>query len=535
MRTGFAIERIDSNFLLAANPDGVYRFNSMSDFLLDKPASFQFQYGTLTPRGARQSIWAWYFEDDMRLRPNLTLNAGVRYEIASVPYEVNGKFVNIRSLWSSQAYTGGDLFRNPTRRNFEPRIGLAWDPFRGGKTVLRAGFGMFDVLPLTYQFNLAEVSAAPFQSVASTSSLPAGSFPSGAVPLVQQASALRTTYLEYRPHRNYAMQWNMSIQTEVARDVVVTAGYVGSRGVHNAMRSSDANGVAPSLSPYGWEWPCAGSFGPTGLCSKTAAAPRFNSTYGQIDAQEWNGSSAYHAALISVKRRLASGLEVQGSFTWSKSLDTSSSVGSGGPFSNSISGQYFFAQMRALSDYNVGRTFVLSGTWEIPLGRRHPLGGWQLGSVVTVGDGMPFTAQMSGDVLGQANQLNFDVPNRLNQAGCGRPVNAGSPLQYIALSCFAFPYRSTVLGNAGRNELVGPGILGADVSLFKNFRLHFTDSSKLQFRVEAFNAVNRANFAAPLANNKLFDTKGNPVNFAGQITSLQTLGRVIQVALRLVW
>jgi len=535
LKFGFAMERIDSNFLLAANPDGVFRFNTLSDFLQNRPASFQFQYGVLTPRGARESVFGGYAEDDIHLRKNLTVNLGVRYEPATVPYEVNGKFANLRSLSSPQVYTGAPLFENPTKTNFEPRVGVSWDPFGNGKTSVRAGFGMFDVLPLTYQFNLAEVSAAPFESVGSVTTLPAGSFPSGAVPLVQQASALRTTYLQFDPPRNYVMQWNFSIQRELTHNLVLMAGYTASRGIHNAMRSTDANGVIPTFTAQGYLWPCGGAI-TNGICSKAASGPRFNPAFGQIDAQEWNGHSYYNALLLSLKRRLVKGLEVQGSFTWSKSLDTSSSVGSGGPFSNSISGQYLFAPMRALSDFNIGRTFVLSGTWEIPIGKTHPLGGWQLGTVFTVSDGLPFTAALSGDVLGQANQSNFDVPSRLNDPSCGRPVNPGNPVQYINLSCFTFPFPSTLLGDAGRNELIGPGVVNADVSLFKNVPLGFIrEGARLQLRLEAFNLPNRANFAAPLTNNKLFDTKGNPVNFAGQITSLQTPGRVMQIGAKIVW
>lgn len=535
VKFGFAMERIDSNFLLAANPDGVYRFNTLSDFLINKPAAFQYQYGTLTPRGARQSVYSGYAEDDLRLRKNLTLNVGVRYEMSTVPYEVNGKFANLRTLSSPQVYTGGPLFNNPTKHNFEPRVGVAWDPFGTSKTSVRAGFGMFDVLPLTYQFNLAEVSAAPFQSVASSSALPAGSFPSGAVPLVQQASALRTTYVQFNPPRNYVMQWNLSIQREVVHNLTVMAGYVGSRGIDNAMRSTDANGVVPTPTPEGFEWPCAGAI-VNGICGKTATAPRFNSVYGQIDGQEWNGHSYYNALLLSAHRRLTSGLDLQASFTWSKSLDTSSSVGSGGPFSNSISGQMFFNPLRAPSDFNVGRSFVLSSTWEVPFARTRWYGGWQVGAILTLSDGSPFTALISGDALGQANQSNFDVPNRLNAPGCGTAVNPGNTQQYIRLGCFAFANPSTLFGNAGRNELVGPGVIDADVSLFKNIPIRFINElARLQIRAEAFNVANRANFAAPFANNKLFDTKGNPVNFAGQITALQTPGRVLQMGLKLLW
>src|SRR5207302_10601887 len=132
---------------------------------------------------------------------------------------------------------------------------------------------------------------------------------------------------------------NVSVQREVVHNLVSTIGYVGSRGIQNAMRRTGANGVIPTATSAGYEWPCAGTIA-NGLCSKFATGPKFNPAYGQIDAQEWNGHSYYNALLASIHRKLTSGLDVQASFTWSKSLDTSSSVGSGGPFSNSISGQF---------------------------------------------------------------------------------------------------------------------------------------------------------------------------------------------------
>ena len=228
---------------------------------------------------------------------------------------------------------------------------------------------------------------------------------------------------------------------------------------------------------------------------------------------------------------------MQASFTWSRSIDTNSSVGTGAPFSNSITGQFLFDPIRALSDFNVSRTFVLSGTWEVPVFRNRWFGGWQLGSIFLLSDGLPFTPVISGDALGQANQNSFDAPNRLNAAGCGRPVNAGNPMQYINLGCFAFANPSTLFGDAGRNEVIGPGVVNADVSLFKNVPVSFIrESAHLQIRMEAFNLPNRANFAAPLTNSKLFDTKGNLVPFAGQIhDTLQTPGRVVQLGLKLLW
>jgi hypothetical protein len=140
---------------------------------------------------------------------------------------------------------------------------------------------------------------------------------------------------------------------------VVMVGYVGSRGVHNAMRTTDANGVMPSMTRDGLEWPCAAVV-TNGLCSSPGGGARFNPAYGQIDGQVWNGSSSYNALLFRARRRLVRGVDAQISFTWSRSEDTGSSVGSGGPFLNSVSGQFLFAPLRAPSDFNVGRTLVAS-------------------------------------------------------------------------------------------------------------------------------------------------------------------------------
>jgi hypothetical protein len=535
IKAGFAFERIDSDLLLSASPNGVYRFNTLADFLVNRPTLLQFQSGALTPRALRQNVFGAYVEDDYRPFGKLTVNLGLRYEPASVPTEAQGKLANLRTLGSAQIYAGDPLFQNPTLANVEPRVGVAWDPFGTGRTAVRAGVGVFDVLPLTYQFNLLEVSAAPFQAIASSSNLPAGSFPSTALSLVQLGNALRTSFVEFEPKRNYVTQWNVSVQREVLRNLTMMAGYAGSRGVHNAMRTTDANGVIPSTTPDGLVWPCAGVV-TDGVCSKPGGGARFNPEFGQIDGQVWNGSSIYNALLLTARRRLARGLDAQISFTWSHSEDTGSSVGSGGPFLNSVSGQFLFAPLRAPSDFDVARALVASGAWEMPFGRGTTWGGWQVAGVVTASDGLPFTPLIAGDALGQANQSLFDVPDRLDRPGCEDAVNPGNPSQYIKVNCFAFPNPSTRLGNAGRNSLTGPGVVTADIALIKNLPVGgLGNGARVQLRAELFNAANRANFAAPLANNKLFDAKGAPVSFAGQITTLSTGPRQLQLGVKLIW
>jgi hypothetical protein len=419
--------------------------------------------------------------------------------------------------------------------NLEPRIGIAWDPFKTGRTVLRGGFGLFDVLPLTYQFNLMQASAAPFQVAASSSSLPAGSFPGGAVSLVQVGSGLRTSFIEFNPKRNYVMQWNAGAQRDVLQKMTVMASYVGSRGVHNAMRTTDANGAVPSTTANGLEWPCAEGI-MNGLCSAPGGGTRFNSSYGQIDGQVWNGRSSYNALLLAANSRRVNGLQAQVAFTWSKSEDTGSSVGSGGPFLNSVSGQFLFAPLWAPADFDVRRVLVVTGSWEMPFGHGRPWGDWQMTGLVNVSDGLPFTPLISSDALGQGNQSLFDVPDRLDQRGCDTAVNPGNPQQYIKLNCFAFPSPSTRFGNAGRNSLTGPGVVTLDAALIKNMSIAgFGSEGRLQFRAEVFNIANRANFAPPLANNRLFNATGEPVPFAGRITTLATSPRQVQLGVKVVW
>jgi len=149
------------------------------DFLTEQAASFSAALTqTVAPYNFRQTIVETYFEDDAHLASNFTANLGLRYEMATVPTEVNCRLTNLRNITDATPYLGSPHFYNPTYRNFEPRIGFSWDPFHSGRTAVRGAFGIYDVLPLTYEFGNAAYSAAPFFQLATISSgLPAGTFP----------------------------------------------------------------------------------------------------------------------------------------------------------------------------------------------------------------------------------------------------------------------------------------------------------------------------------------------------------------------
>ena len=186
LRFGFAFERMQTNELIPSVPNGLFSFNSLQDFLTNQPATFRGETASsLTPRNIRQSLFAGYLQDDWRVLPNLTVNLGVRYEKVTVPTEVFNKLVTLPTFTSPPpGDLGSPFFNNPTKRNFEPRVGFSWDPFHNGKTAVRGAFGIFDALPLNYEFFLAEAQSAPFQEVitAGENGNAAGSIPNRTTP-----------------------------------------------------------------------------------------------------------------------------------------------------------------------------------------------------------------------------------------------------------------------------------------------------------------------------------------------------------------
>ncbi len=538
LKFGGAIERMQLNFMALSNPSGVWNFGSLRNFLTNVPSRFNSGFAnTLSPRGLRQSLFAVYLQDDWRWRPNLTLNWGLRYEAVTVPTEVQGKLSNLVNVTDATPHVGSPWFSNPTLRNFEPRVGFAWDPFRDGKTSVRGGFGIFDVLPLPYQFTLVSSLAAPhflFGAI-SGGSLPAGSFFTGAYPRLG-ASSLRATYIEQDPKRNYVMQWNFNVQRELASSLTAMVGYVGSRGVHQLLRTDDADLVIPTSTPQGYLWP-----------SPVGSGKTINPNWGSIRGLFYEGNSFYDALELQLTKKLGHGLQLQGAYTWGKSIDTGSSSIAGEQWANSIASPLWFdlRTNRGLSDFNVGRTLVINGTWMLPSPGSLPAAGWifrgwQLGGIFKASDGIPFTASYgsNGDPLGMNSSDTHDFPNRVGGSGCESLVNAGNATNYIKTECFALPTPANLRGNAGRNILIGPGLAVFDFSVVKNTRLpKISESSSVQFRAEFFNLFNRANFSPPAAptNTDIFDASGARNGAAGLVTSTATTARDIQFALKVIW
>jgi len=533
LRFGVSVERIQDNITALTQTGGFFRFGTLLDFMTNQPSSLAAAIPSATSgRGLRQTVVGTYIQDDVRWRPNLTFNLGLRYEFSTVPTEIEGKLSALRNLADPTPHLGDPFFSNPTYHNFEPRVGLSWDPFRDGKTSVRAGFGLFDVLPLPYEFQIISSTTAPFTLIGNAQNLPAKSFPSIAFNSLSVTN-LRQAYVEPNPHRNYVMQWNLSIQRQLANSITVMGAYVGSRGVHQPLRLDDANMVLPTLTPAGYVWPT-----PSG--SGTVVNPNA----ARINSLSWGANSFFDALEFQATKTMSHGVQIQGSYTYGKSIDEGSSSVAGDPFGNSISSLFFFDRRlrRGVSDFNVEQNLVVNFTWIIPAppslqgAAAWPLSGWQLGGILQASTGLPFTPILGGDPLGINSSDPWSFPDRSKGPGCKTAVSSGNVDAYINLQCFSFPNPATRLGNAGRNSLVGPGLLNLDFSVFKNnYIKRVSETFNVQFRVEAFNVLNHPNFAAPIDNSTLFDQSGAPVQGAGTIDKTSTTSREVQFALKFIW
>jgi hypothetical protein len=542
LRTGFSFERIDHNLNSPSSPNGVWTFTSVQQFVQATPSAFSSDFpGNDVPRGERTSVIAGYLQDDFRMRPNLTINLGVRYEMALALKEVNGKLANLRNLTDPSPAVGNPYFNNPTLKNFAPRLGFAWDPFSNGKTAIRGGFGMFDIVPLPYIFQGRIAGSAPFALSGTLSNPPPTSFPNQAIQLLTRSS-LKTVHIELNPDPAYKAQWNLNIQRQLTRSVALTVGYVGAAGVHLAYGVLDTDQVPPSLvkvvdSHYVFPIPPAGQ-----------KPQRINPNFGSIGSTEWKGHSSYHSLQANLVQRPIKGLTYQIAYTWSKSIDSSSTTFNDTAENVNTQGAPWAFDPRinrGVSDFNIPHNFVANFQYDLPVPasvKAHAvantvLGGWQVGGIYTRQSGGAFGLKVGGDpgFTGNSNggsSQGVQRPEYVNAPGCSPDAITDNIYNYVMTQCFSYPAPG-VLGNLGRDTLHMPVFRNLDFSIFKNQNL-WGEKLKAQFRVEMFNILNNTNFEPQTLT--IFDGTGK------LLTSIETpagptvnTSRQIQFGLRLLF
>jgi hypothetical protein len=619
LKFGGGVERMDYNFEAFENQGGLWKFSSLKNFLTNNPNHFEEGIpSSIAPRELRQTLFAGYIQDDWRFRSNLTLNIGLRYEMTTVISDAQAKIGNLVNISDpapqcGESYTSpilsflpgatcssvGPYYSNPTTRNFEPRVGFAWDPFRDGKTSVRGGFGIYDVLPLPGYFFNQEDQAAPFTMFSSLNA-PAGSktsfltgqFPTNGEPLLVNPPAgispgkLSVSVIESHPHRNYVEEWNLNVQRQLAPTLSLTVGYVGSHGVHNLIRGDDGNMTQGVETSAGLLFPCGPPTLADGSCtagnspSGTNGNPisaKINPALGIIRYMYWGTDSEYNALNVNLDKKLSRGLQVQVAYTFGRSIDDDSSTVAGDTFEQGLNSLFPFAPkaLRGLSDFNVTHTLAVNTLWAIPTPQllhglaKAALGGWQMGTIVKFNTGIPTTAIIGGDPMGVGNAGadQFGIPDLIpgcnaihhQWAGSSNPIYINgtcytpptAPAAF-ASQCADFPgvttpapagrvYCANLLGDAGRNTIVGPHLVNVDLSMMKNFPIRrISEAFNIQFRAEIFNVFNHSNLLPPepvngSAGGQVLNTDGSPTAGAGGMDTLSGQPRDVQFALKLMW
>jgi Carboxypeptidase regulatory-like domain/TonB dependent receptor-like, beta-barrel len=576
IKFGGAFERLQANTLNENRPNGTFLFSDLQNFLQNIPKSLQIGNPIVGHEiGSRMSFFGVYVQDDWRFRPNLTLNIGLRYEPATLPSEVHNGFSVVQNIYGGPRVLNlPHLWQtNATLHNFAPRVGFAWDPSHNGKTAVRGGFGIFDVLPGTWIQENQEVGSYPF-ALNVSGTLPPYSF---AVPGANDIGANATAASispavlavaqnyapEQHPKDNYAMNWNFNIQREFTPTLTGMIGYVGMHTVHSPFTTDQSNMALP-LTPGGDLWPVTPG-NVVDFPNVGAVRPTF-----------WMVSSHYNGLQAQLTKKMSHGFQAEASYTWGKCIDDTSSGTIGDPYQNSFTSTMFFlnASRRGLCDFNIGQNLVINYIWDVPTPKsfgavaEHVLGGWEVGGILTTSTGIPTTPWIGGDPLGLINNDAVPYPDRLS--GCD-PVNQSwrsnvKANNYFNANCFSVPMAPAsiasdptkcvpytlggnpiagscqqLFGDASRNSIIGPSSFDFDFSLFKNIPIHrISESFSVQFRAEFFNVFNHANFLLPNfneGNNQLFNGAGGDASVTP--TVIDSTGtydpRQIQFSLKIIW
>jgi hypothetical protein len=535
IEAGGWLQQIQSNDNLAQDQYGQASFTTLTTFLQGTVATFT-SVPSPTELGWRSIEGAGFVQDTFRIKPNLELRAGFRFESTngwneSQDRAANYLFDSNGVIETSPQVGHSALTKNRAKFLPEPRIGLAWDPAGQGNTVIHAGFGIYRALLDSLDYRLDQT--APYNTtntlknvaLSSLNIVPGQAPPSGSLisPSGVQPDAYTPTVLT----------WSLSVEQMIAPNTSLTLGYVGSHGYHQ-MLSEDVNEPVPTICPTS---PCPSTLA-AGTVYYPKGAPYANPALANTTTWISEGISSYNGLEVDVNHRFQHGLQLRGVYTWSKNLDDgtawNTSVGANAP-------AFVEFPLRPKLDWGPASTdvrnlAVINGTYDLPFGHgnsstlgRTLLHGWSVSEIATLQSGFPFTPQLGFNPTNNGDSRNPIRPS-INPGFHGKVIEGG-PTQYFNPDAYLVPAPGTY-GNAGRNSLTGPGFANLDASLRKDTQI--TEGLRAQFRAEFFNVLNHTNFGTP--NEVVYSAAGaTPSPTAGVITATASTSRQIQFGLKLLF
>jgi Carboxypeptidase regulatory-like domain/TonB dependent receptor len=507
---GAEIRKLITGRAAANNPRGLFNFtgsrsgNAAADFMLGTPQN------DITPIQEFKGVVAewrdgFFVLDNWQVNSKLTLNYGVRYELPTVPYSVNGnaRILNPQqtALIPSTIPTPGLSFINPIHDDWAPRLGFAYRVT--SRTVVRGGAGIYYNPNQTNSFTLATTNppfgiTTTFNNSATTPlsfSNPtpgAGMTPTSFLSVFTENPDLPTP-------RMY--QWNVGVERELWRNSGFELQYLGSHSLH--LDRSYFNNTPPP-----------------GPGDPNLRRP--NQLWGQIRTIQNDLIANYDGLTAILRQRMSHNIQVLASYTWSHTLDVSTDSNGGGAAMNDYDWRLDYGN----ANWDIRHRFVASFIYDLPSLRssalllRWTLGNWQANGIFTAQTGMPFNVIIATDRanVGRPNQRPNIVGAPSDNCGSGHLAGCIDPAAFAVPAPFTF-------GNAGRNILYGPGLVNADFSVFKDFPIK--ERTKFQFRAEMFNIFNHPNFGNPSATL-------NTGSF-GKVTLTTTNNRDIQFGAKLVF
>lgn len=493
-------------------------YTSIDDFIRNSAATAAYTVGN-PGSGTRATQLGLFAQDSWKARPGVTIDYGLRYDVAQVPYDPQKRAQTYDTRTGDLGTVDTPFFQANTR-NFGPRLGVAWQP--NSKTVVRTGYGIFwQAYPVGFGSYSVPVNNIPGNTTLLRTQIPTLAFPLNQFLSQGQAVIPTVAGFDWIKRDIYTQQWNLTVGRELTSKDAIQIAYLGNHGL-NLRRNLNINFVNP------------------------VTGRRPNTKFSNINIETATGQNIYHALQVSFKRRAGAGLVYDLNYTWAHAIDD---VQDQGLFSAQPQNNNNLRSERGNSSGDIRHTVNFNALYELPIGKGQKffgglggvsnaaLGGWKIAVLGILRTGIANTVFLGTNPYGDGNFAN-QRPNSVT--GVSQYAADKDPSGWLNPAAFSLPRAAVVptattagipgeFGNLGRNTFFGPGFQQIDFSLLKDFRIR--DKGKLEYRAEFFNIFNHPNFDQP---NTTFNTAnfGKIFNTFGRTLGLGT-SRQIQMALRL--